>query len=189
MIELDRLVEVLGLKGITRAGWVRAEIAQPESVADHSHGVAVLALLLLPPELDRERALSFAILHDLPEIRCGDITPHDGISASEKHAREAAALTGLTAGLPRGDEIRALHRAYERQACAESRFVRQLDRLEMALQAVAYARAGHRELAPFVHSALRVIEEPDLRRIAEACLAEIERGEAAGRGAAARLDP
>lgn len=154
---IDVLVEVLALKALDRAGWLRAGIVRPESVASHSWGVAWLALVLCPDELDRERVLAYAIVHDLPEVRVGDITPQDGLSAQEKAAREHAAMRALGRDLPR---IRALWEAYERQEDAESRFVRQLDRLDMALQAVAYADRA--DTTEFFESAERFVDDPRL---------------------------
>ncbi|MFT5458801.1 MAG: putative hydrolase of HD superfamily, partial [Myxococcota bacterium] len=66
---IDALVETMALKALRRAGWVRAGVTSPESVAAHSWGVAWLVLVLLPRELNRERALTYALLHDLPEVR------------------------------------------------------------------------------------------------------------------------
>lgn len=156
---VDALVELTELKALPRSGWVRRGVPSPESVAAHSWGVAALTLLLLPAELDRERALAFAVLHDLPEVRVGDLTPADAVA--DKAARELAAMTAMAASLPRGDEILELYRAYERQDSPEARFVRQVDRLDMALQAVAYARDGH-DLSEFLASAAQVIRHPDL---------------------------
>lgn len=164
-VPLDALVEVLALKRLDRAGWVRRGVSDPESVAAHSWGVAWLVLLLLPPDLDRERALSYAVLHDLAEVRVGDLTPHDGVAPSDKAAREASAVDAMTSRLPRGEDVRRLWHAYEAQADAEARFVRQLDRLDMALQALAYEAAGHAPLDEFVQSAAKVIEDPRLSAI------------------------
>ena len=50
-----RLLEALSLKDLARAGWVRAGVQHPESVAAHSWGVAWLVLALCPAELDRGR--------------------------------------------------------------------------------------------------------------------------------------
>ena len=75
----DRLSAALALKALPRAGWVRAGVRHPESVAAHSWGVAWLVLVLCPPALDRGRALAIAVAHDLPEVTVGDITPHDGV--------------------------------------------------------------------------------------------------------------
>ncbi len=155
---VDALVEAVALKRVTRAGWVRHGIPAPESVAAHSWGVAWLVTALLPPEMDLGRALSYAVLHDLAEVRTGDITPHDGVSASSKAEREDAAMAALTAALPA--HLLATWRAYEAQRDEEARFVRQLDRLDMAIQAVAYRELG--DLREFMRSAAAVIDHPAL---------------------------
>ena len=158
----ETLLEVLGLKALDRAGWVRRGVPDPESVAAHSWGVAWLVLALLPPELDRERALSYAVIHDLAEVRVGDITPFDGVSSESKQAREAAAVAALLGERP---DLVALWRTYEAQSDAEARFVRELDRLDMALQAAWYGRRGTQALAEFLTSAEQVIEHPRLVEI------------------------
>lgn len=162
----DGLLEVLALKALPRSGWVRKGVPGPESVAAHSWGVAWLVLVLLPDGLDLGRALSYAVLHDLPEVRAGDLTPHDGVSASDKRAREHAGMVALAAAVPRGAALLRTWEAYEAQADPESRFVRQLDRLDMALQAVRYARDagdGTGGFVEFLDSAARVVTDPELR--------------------------
>lgn len=165
---IEALLGALALKALPRAGWVRRGVPGPESVAAHSWGVSWLALVLLPPGLDRERALTYAVLHDLPEARVGDLTPHDGVPREEKARRERAAMAALCAALPDGGRWLAAWEAYEAQADPEARFVRQLDRLDMALQAVAYQRAGGGDLTEFLDSAARVIDDPALRPLLEA---------------------
>jgi 5'-deoxynucleotidase YfbR-like HD superfamily hydrolase len=160
------LLGALGLKQVPRAGWLRAGIGSPESVAAHSWGVAMLALSVPAPELNRERMLAFALVHDLAEVIVGDITPHDGVAAEDKARREQAAAGEL---LGRAPELLALWRDYEAQDCPESRFVRQLDRLDMALQAVRYAETGA-DTTEFVRSAEAVIEDPRLVAILESAL-------------------
>lgn len=168
----DVLLEVVGLKALARAGWVRAGISDPESVAAHSWGIAWLVLVLLPEELDLERALAYAALHDLPEVRTGDVTPHDAVAAVKKHEREGEAMRALCASLgDRGATLLDLWRRYEEQADEESHFVRQLDRLDMAIQAVAYERTSPAPLREFVESAARDIHHPTLLPI----LAELRR--------------
>ena len=156
---IDALLEVLALKGLDRAGWTRVGVDGPESVAAHSWGVAWLVVALCPAELDRGKALAYAVIHDLAEVRVGDITPRDGVSAEDKAAREEAAMDGLTVAL---QHVRALWAAYEAQADPEARFVRQLDRLDMALQAVRYHEAGHAGMDEFLASAERFVDDPRL---------------------------
>jgi putative hydrolase of HD superfamily len=158
--EVGVLLEVLALKALPRTGWVRRGMGHPESVAAHSHGVAWLVLALLPEELDLRLALSYAVLHDLPECRVGDLTPGDGVSRQEKHQREERAMGELCAPLARGAELFALWQRYEQQADEESRFVRQLDRLDMALQAVRYR--DQLDPSEFLESAAAVVVHPRL---------------------------
>jgi len=155
------LLEALGLKSTDRAGWVRRDIEHPESVAAHSWGVAFLVLLFLPKELNRERALTYAILHDLAEAWTGDFTPQDPIP--DKHALEDAAIAAFCSRIKRTDLLE-MWRAYEAQADPESRFVKQLDRLDMGLQAQIYGRNGL-DLSEFRDSALTAIDSAMLREL------------------------
>lgn len=156
------LLEALGLKDVTRAGWLRVGVEQPESVAAHSWGVAYLVLALCPPNLDRGRALAIAVLHDVGEVRTGDITPHDGVPAKDKHAAEHAAVVGLTAPFAHAADMVALWREYEHGTSAEGRFVKACDKLDMALQAERY-RSPNVDTRQFVESALAAIEDETLR--------------------------
>ena len=153
------------LKAVRRAGWLRIGIAAPEHVADHSWGVAWLVLVLLPEPLDRGKALTYAILHDLAEAWVGDITPHDGVPPSDKRAMEEAALRRHFESLgQRGQELLSTWLRYEEGADPEARFVRELDRLDMAVQAAAYRRQGY-EVDAFFASADAAIQTPALRSL------------------------
>jgi putative hydrolase of HD superfamily len=145
-------------------------------VAAHSWGVAALVLEYLPDDLDRSKALIYAILHDLPEVRTGDLTPGDVARLGlDKAALEARAVEGLAAVLPRGARLAGWIRDYEDQADPESRFVRQLDRLDMALQALAYHEAHGTDVIEFFDSADPVITHPTLRAVFDAARARLGR--------------
>lgn len=140
MGETARLVEeLLGLKDVPRTGWVRCGVTDAESVAAHSWGVALLAALLCPPGLDREKVLLMAVLHDLAEVRVGDLTPHDGVSHAEKHRRELAAITELLARHP--DLLAIWHEAEARET-PEARFLKELDRLDLGVTGRRYTARG-----------------------------------------------
>lgn len=139
MTPADLALEATRLKEVARAGWVRVGVPAPESVAAHSWGVAFLALLLAPPELDRGKLLAMAVLHDLAELEVGDLTPHDGVGKEEKHRREARALDRLLADRP---DLRALWDEAEARQSPEARFLKHLDRLEMGVQARRYRDRG-----------------------------------------------
>jgi putative hydrolase of HD superfamily len=71
-------------------------------------------------------------------------------------------MAGLAALMPRGEELAALWRAYEAQADEESRFVRQLDRLDMGLQALRYEQTTSLDFNEFLDSAREVLRDPEL---------------------------
>jgi len=154
----DELVRALGLKHTVRAGWTRVVDGEIESVAAHSWGMALLALAHCPPELDRLAVLELCLLHDLPESVVGDITPYDDVSKEEKHRREATAAATLLDTAP---HLMTRWEEYAHQSTPEARWVRQLDKLDMALQASFYSRRGA-ETAEFLDSARAGIRDPQL---------------------------
>ena len=132
----DLFLDALALKDLERAGWRRVGLKQPESVAAHSWGVAWLVLNHAPAHINTLRALELALVHDVPEVLVGDITPHDGISKSEKHSRELRAATEMFSDHP---HLFDAWREYTAAETPESLFVKECDSLDMALQAAAPA--------------------------------------------------
>ncbi len=169
-------VQAMQLKPLYRQGWLRRGIAPEmcESVAEHTFGVAMLALFLLPlfPHLDAATVLQMALLHDLGEAIAGDFTPQDSISPNEKHRRERDGVRAIVADVPNGETLLALWERYERNDSPEARFVRQLDRLEMAWQAFVYERLLALDLGEFFQSAATCIEDESLCALLDAVLAQ-----------------
>jgi len=130
------------LKAERRRGWVKKlRLTNPESVADHSYRTALMAMVISDSRgLDTERALRLALLHDLPEAVVGDAMPEER-SGPRKTAIETKAMEELLSALPPG--LRSLYQAtwleFVNGTSEEARLVRQLDKLEMAIQAWEYA--------------------------------------------------
>lgn len=139
MTDLELLTEAMGLKAIDRAGWVRVGVPRPESVAAHSWGVAFAALIHAPAELDRARLVAMALLHDLAEVRVGDITPHDGVPRAEKKRRESEAARALLADHP---ALLALWDEAAAGTTPEARYLKSLDLHDMEVQAAVYGALG-----------------------------------------------
>ena len=152
----DQLIAYLGLKDVVRQGWVNAGVQGPESVAAHSWGMAVLALKLCPKELNLEHVLTLCLVHDLPEVVVGDLTPDD--DRTTKAEDERAAMEQLA------PEWVALFDEYESQSSPESVFVRSLDKLDMALQAAVYSDRTGIDLSSFVDSARKTLGDHELLR-------------------------
>ena len=151
----DKLQEWLGLKDLPRTGWVRSGVKEPESVAAHSWGMAILALHFAPKNLDLAKVLAMCIIHDLPEVRVGDLTPHDDVT--NKAELEASAMSELA------PEWLGLFHEYE-SAFRRSKFVKQIDKLDMGLQASIYQSRQELDLSEFTNSARSKITDSNLLR-------------------------
>ena len=150
---IEALLRSFAVKRTTRAGWHRVGVGEPESVGDHSWGTALLALEFAAlADVPPHRAAAMAVVHDLPEAITGDVPYRPAERTApvrgEKAEREAAAMAELTAD---GDEARVLWREYEEGATPTAQFVRDMNLIDMCLQAVIYAEAD----APPRHEALR----------------------------------
>ena len=138
------------LKQTKRTGWTEYEeiTSQVESVADHSFRIALMAFVFgLQQEeekeekvLDVQKLVTMALVHDIAESIVGDITPHCGISKEEKNTLEVEAMRELkeTLGDVAGETIETLWLEYENGSSREARVVKELDKLEMLLQASEY---------------------------------------------------
>ena len=155
----DRLQEWLGLKDLPRTGRVRSGVQEPESVAAHSWGMAVLALHFAPKNLDLAKVLAMCIIHDLPEVRVGDLTPHDDVR--NKAELEASAMSELA------PEWLGLFHEYESGHSEEAKFVKQIDKLDMGLQASIYQSRQELDLSEFTNSARLKITDSNLLRFLE----------------------
>jgi len=131
------------LKSERRRGWVKKlGLTDPESVADHSYRTALMSMVISDSRgLDTEKVLRLALLHDLSEAVVGDAMPEER-SGKRKIAVETKAMEDLLNDVPPG--VRKLYRAawleFVVGESEESRLVRQLDKLEMAIQAWEYVQ-------------------------------------------------
>lgn len=169
---IEAYFELNHLKQLYRQGWLRRGIPPErcESVAEHVYGMAMLGWWIADaefPELDRDKIVRMSLVHELGEIYVGDITPGDRVNPAEKHRLEREALLKVVDKLPKGAEYLALWEDFEQGQSPEARFVRQLDRLEMAFQAAAYRQQGFGPLEEFFATTDAALEDPRLRAIFE----------------------
>lgn len=168
---LSFLLHVGSLKRTPRAGWVRKGIPQPESVAGHMYRMSVMALTI-PSEhpIDVSKAVSIAIVHDLAEAIVGDITPMDGIPKNVKQQMELDAMVELTSLLPveQGKLVMNLFLEYEAGETIEARFVKDLDKLDMVVQAHEYHKEySNIDLSEFFDSVRGKLRDSNLQKISE----------------------
>ena len=165
------------LKRIPRSGWVQTGIPQPESVADHTFRTSILCMIYSDLEgLDELKLIRMALIHDLPEIIIGDLIPSKKTAESE--AKEDTAMHQILSLLPKKqrEKYMAVWNEYKKCETKEAKIVRQLEKLEMALQAKEYEKAGstRQSLRRFFISAEEVITRPELRKLLS-CLLEEQR--------------
>jgi putative hydrolase of HD superfamily len=158
------------LKQLYRQGWLQhgVPLQNCESVAEHSFCVTLLALFLMEsyfPELDKWKVICMALLHDLGEIYIGDLTPLDNVEKSEKYGLEHESVEKVLSKLPGDSTYLALWQEYESGLSPEARFVRQIDCLEMGLQASVYEQQNLVDPQRFFASAEKVLCDSRLIRI------------------------
>ncbi|MGI0066512.1 MAG: HD domain-containing protein [Nitrosotalea sp.] len=155
------------LKRIPRKGWKsKVGIERPESVADHSYETAVMAMVFSDIHgLDTEKILKMALLHDLAESITGDFMP-DEISKENKRSAEDEAMKEILAKLPENiaRQYDIIWNEYMLANTKESVLLHEIDKLEMAIQAVKYSSEGfsNEKLSEFINSAKKEIKSKEL---------------------------
>jgi len=166
---LSTLIELQRLKNLDRTGWsLRGLPPHTESVASHSFGVAVTAMLLadqlteLGVEIDGERTLRLALLHDWSEARIGDMprTASRYFSSEARKQAELAAFGDIVKGIGACAAIyRELYEDYEHRSSLEARLVKAADVIDLLVQVLALETAGAKGLDEF----WEVAHQPDFQ--------------------------
>jgi putative hydrolase of HD superfamily len=179
---LSNLVEffktVGRLKRTPRSGWVEVGIRKPESVADHIFRTSILCMVYSDLEgLDELKLLRMALIHDLPEAIIGDLTPSRKTARSKE--KENDAMNQMLSLLPKKQREKYMTdwREYQEGETREAKAVRQLEKLEMALQAKEYeeAESTGQSLERFIKSAEEAVVWPRLKRLLSCILEERQR--------------
>ena len=161
---------VTELKKVPRKGWIsKVGIEHPESVADHSYGTAIMAMVLSDSQkLDTEKILKMALLHDLAESITGDFMPEE-ISKENKKVAEDDAMKEILSKLPNNlaEQYGKIWQEYVNTNTKESILLHEVDKLEMAVQAAKYSSEGfsNEKLGLFVESAKKEIKSKELLEI------------------------
>tara|TARA_B110000014_G_scaffold118240_1_gene81154 strand:+ start:265 stop:789 length:525 start_codon:yes stop_codon:yes gene_type:complete len=161
--------QVANLKKVQRSGWKsKLKLLDSESVADHTYMMSVMAMVLSDiKNLNTEKIIKMSMLHDWAESKIGDFMPGE-VTNDEKNNLEEKAMTEIISNLPDKLENNYLDiwNDYRDQISLESKFVHQLDKLEMVLQAKIYEDdVGYDKIKPFLISALDEIVDDDLKKI------------------------
>ncbi|MBQ9270697.1 MAG: HD domain-containing protein [Alphaproteobacteria bacterium] len=135
--QILNLSRILGrMKQVKRTGWIRHKVINPESDAEHSYSLAMLIMLFAPANLDKLKCLQLALIHDLPEIYCGDITPGE-LDLEKKSELEKNAMKMVVKDLEL-PLLQDLFTEYEQHSSPEAQFVWVMDRLDNVFTARMY---------------------------------------------------
>lgn len=140
------------LEALPRMGWVVSGVPRVESVAAHVYEVTLVALWIaesVDEDVDIERVLRIALLHDVGETLTTDIpTPakhligRDTVHAAE---RKAAAIVLGEAPTSWVDAVVE----YDEATSLEARIVKAADTIQMLARALAYENSGQGDLRRF----------------------------------------
>ena len=173
---INKFLEITGiLKRTPRTGWVEVGVYQPESVADHTFRTAFLCMLYADMEnLDSLKMLRMALIHDLPEAVTGDLMPSQ--KTAETKENEKTAIHKILCLLPETqmENYLAVWNEYEEGNTKEAKAVRQLEKIELALQAKEYNNLGSakKSLERFIKTAKEATAWPELKRLLSCVLEE-----------------
>lgn len=132
------------LKIQKRTGWLDHDIKECESISDHMYRMGVTSMLIKDPKVNRDKCVRIAMVHDIAEALVGDITPFDPVSKEEKHRREWETIQYLCEELIKpynetaAQEIMENWLDYENISSLEARYIKDIDKYEMLVQAFEY---------------------------------------------------
>lgn len=142
LLDLQRFM--LQFQNVRRVVYLPGKTDEQENDIEHSYTLAMSAWFLAThfPQLDRDKLIRYALVHDLVEVHAGDtyIFAQDD-SLITKQEREHAALQQIKQDWPDFAELATEIEAYEKRSDPESRFVYALDKIMPIL--VNYIGKGH----------------------------------------------
>ena len=172
MVDYDEFFHEVGkLKKIKRTGWVREGIPEAESVAEHVFRVALMSFILAKKDIDVSKTIKMALVHELGEAVIGDVVVERDIkidekAKEEKEKAERDVVKKLCDSIGRQD-VFDLWIEYDEQTSEEAKFVKQMDKLEMAFQAHEYEKEHGKNLEEFFNNTKMHLKDTELIELFE----------------------
>lgn len=144
MKELIKFLDYISkLKLTVRTGWDMRKVPDiKETIGSHSFGVVFISWIMAKKEnVDVEKTIKIALVHDLLEGIMGDLTPLDK-NYHIKDILEKEALKKLDNLLPEElkSEVKSLFNELLENKTKESAIVTEADKLDTAFQAYLYEK-------------------------------------------------
>lgn len=131
------------LKDKIRSGWKVWNIDRQrvESVAEHIYGTCILAIAIdseFNLNIDINKVVMMLVLHEIEEVKIGDLTPLDKVTQEEKREIGRQAVQEILDTLSKKVEYIELIEEFENMQTKESLFAKMCDKLEADIQCKLY---------------------------------------------------
>jgi len=141
MNDIDLLFEIGAYRHVKRMWIQHFHDGIMENDAEHSFRVIWIALTLArneKSEIDYKKLMTMALIHDIPEIRCGDQSIVQKLYVT---VDEDAALRDTFIGTSLEDFI-GIYKEYKDRECIEAKIVKDADNLEVDFELAERAATG-----------------------------------------------
>lgn len=130
------------LKNVIRTGWLDWKVKRNriESVAEHIYGTQMLAIAIYSEykyDIDIKKVILMLALHELEEIKIGDLTPFQ-ITKEEKKKLGQEAVKEIIKDLNIKEDIEQLINEFDDRITKEALFAHHIDKLECDIQCKLY---------------------------------------------------
>lgn len=151
------------LKNIIRTGWLDWKVKRKriESVAEHIYGTQMLAIAIYSEykyDIDIKKVILMLALHELEEIKIGDLTPFQ-ITKKEKKKIGQKAVEDIIKNLNIKEDIEKLINEFDDRTTKEALFAHHIDKLEANIQCKLYDEENCVNLTDQDNNKLYHIEE------------------------------
>lgn len=135
------------LKNKIRNGWRVWNIDRErvESVAEHIYGTCILAISIdsqFELDVNLDKVVMMLVLHEIEEIKIGDLTPFDKQTKEERRVLGKQAVEDVLSVLDQKVEYVELIEEFEERKTKESLFAKMCDKLEADIQSKIYCEEG-----------------------------------------------
>ena len=158
------------------------DLVRKENDVEHSYLLTLFCWYLLDSlrlPFSKEKVLSYALAHDLPEVYAGDTYIFDPEGLKTKDKREEKARKRLSDEFPEFEDLHKTIDAYEKKEDAEAVFVHAVDKLIPIV--TNYIQGGriwkdmavpHKEL--FANKRLKIGNQEEVRELLEQLIADMD---------------
>ena len=137
------------LKQKVRSGWDsthwNVSNDRVERISEHCVGTIALAIALESQfgfDVDLDKVITTLCVHEIGEIKIGDITPFDNITPEQKQEIEHKAIIEVLGNLSNKDNIIDSIFEFDKRETNEAKFAHYCDKLEADIQAKVYQDMG-----------------------------------------------